>query len=233
MVFKKGDKLIQHKKGCTCFRCSKVSWNKGKSGLPKHSEEHKKKISDKLKGRIMSKETRRKMSESRKGIKYSEETKRRISMSKQGVPNYKSRGKHLTEETKKQISMSKQGKKYPKEQYPNSGWRNKHPSEETKKKLRLKAIKYIEETCGGITPMIGHNEKGILDELELEYGYKIIRQYKVEGYFLDGYIREIKLAIEVDEKPKTTERDFNRQKQIEKKLNCKFLRIKDYTKRIR
>ena len=33
-------------------------WNKGKTGLPKHSEEHKRKIGEALKGRIHSEETR-------------------------------------------------------------------------------------------------------------------------------------------------------------------------------
>ena len=31
-------------------------WNKGKTGLPKHSEEHKRKISEALKGKKKSKE---------------------------------------------------------------------------------------------------------------------------------------------------------------------------------
>ena len=71
-------------------------------------------------------------------------------------------------------------------------------------------------------------EKQLLDELQEEYGYEIIRQYQVEGYFIDGYIKELNLAIEIDEKPKNKERDIERQKIIENKLNCKFLRIKDY-----
>ncbi len=202
------------------------AWNKGKTDLPKHSEEHKEKIRKKLKGRIISEDHRKNMSKGRIGMKFSEKHKKQISMSKKGVPNYKTRGKKHSEETKLKISESRKGKAM------NNKNRLGHtPSEETKKKLRLAAIKYINEHCGGITPMLGHNEKGILDELQEEYGYDIIRQYQVEGYFLDGYIKELKLAIEVYEKPKDKERDIRRQQQIEKKLGCKFLRIRDYNKR--
>lgn len=223
MVFKKGDKPIVHKDGCTCFRCTGEPWNKGRNDLPKHTEEQKKKISDKLKGRIFTKQHNKRISESRKGIKFSEEHKKNISKGKKGIPNLKNKGSIHTKETKRKISKNRKGK------CMNNINRVGHtPSDKTKKKLRLAAIKYIEETCGGITPMIGHNEKELLDELQEEYGYKIIRQYRVEGYFLDGYIEELKLAIEVDEKPKTTERDKRRQKEIENKLKCKFLRIKDY-----
>ena len=42
-------------------------WNKGKTGLPKHSEEHKRKISEAHKGKKFSEETKRKMSEAGKG----------------------------------------------------------------------------------------------------------------------------------------------------------------------
>lgn len=101
-------------------------------------------------------------------------------------------------------------------------------TEEHRRKLRMAAINYLNKYCGGIMPMIGRNEKQLLDEFQEEYGYNVQRQYPVEGYFLDGYVKELNLAIEVDEKPKDKERDKIRQKIIEKKLRCKFLRIKDY-----
>ena len=101
-------------------------------------------------------------------------------------------------------------------------------SEETKEKMRRSTFEYVKKVCDIICPRIGHNEKKILDKLEQELHYKILRQYEVEGYFLDGYIQELNLAIEVDERPKTRERDLERQKIIENKLNCKFMRINDY-----
>ena len=70
-------------------------WNKGKTGLPKHSEEHKRKISEALKGKKFSEETKRKMSESAKGnkrrlgIPHSEETKRKIGETLKGRRNQK------------------------------------------------------------------------------------------------------------------------------------------------
>ena len=75
----------------------------------KLSEDHKRKISESLKGRNSGKnnpfygkhhseETRKKLSESHKGIKLSEETKRKI--------GEKSKGRRYSEETKRKISES-------------------------------------------------------------------------------------------------------------------------------
>ncbi len=49
----------------------RIPWNKGKTGLQKHTEETKRKMSEVRKGRKKSKETKRKMSEVRKGRKKS------------------------------------------------------------------------------------------------------------------------------------------------------------------
>jgi len=160
------------------------------------TKEHKRKISETLKGRhpvnefkkgyIVSKKTRRKMSET--ALNMSNEHKKKISNGHKGINH----------------------------------------SENTKKKMRISAFEYAKRICGIICPRIGHNEKKILDKLELELGYKIVRQYKIEGYFIDGYIPELNIAIEVDEIPKDKERDIERQKIIENKLGCKFIRINDY-----
>ena len=70
----------------------KKPWNKGKTGLPKHSEEHKRKISEALKGKKFSDETKRKMSESAKG------NKRRLGIS------------HSEEHKRKECAWSREGK---------------------------------------------------------------------------------------------------------------------------
>ena len=61
---------------------------------------------------------------------------------------------------------------------------------------------------------------------------KIKKKISKEGFLIDGYIPELNLCIEVDEighiKEKKKEKDIERQKIIEDKLGCKFLRIKDY-----
>ena len=101
-------------------------------------------------------------------------------------------------------------------------------SEEHKRKIRESVFNYAKKMAGIICPRIGKNEKEILNELEQRLGYKIIRQFKCEGYFIDGYITETNLAIEIDERPKNTEKDLRREKIIKAQLGCELLRIKDY-----
>ena len=66
-----------------------------------------------------------------------------------------------------------------------------------------------------------------LGELEI----KIIKQYKVEKYYIDFYLPDFNIAIEYDEKHhlsyKNIKKDSERQKYIEKKYNLKFIRC-DY-----
>jgi very-short-patch-repair endonuclease len=202
----------------------------------KHSEETKRKIMESHRGKVHSEETKNKLRENHvgmlgkhhsketkeklrknnshywKGKHFSEETKKKISMSNKGrISPHK--GKHFSEETKKKISLGNKGKIV---------------SIESRKKMRLATFEYAKKIANIICPRIGHNEKQILDKLEQELQYKILRQYKIEGYFVDGYIPELNLAIEVDEIPKDKEKDIKRQKIIEEKLNCKFIRIKDF-----
>jgi len=77
-------------------------------------------------------------------------------------------------------------------------------------------------------PSIGRNETSILDALEMEFEEKIYRQFSILGYWVDGYITDKNLVIEVDERKKNNTRDITRQKQIEKELNCSFLRLEDF-----
>lgn len=108
------------------------------------------------------------------------------------------------------------------------GNKGKTIKKETKEKMRNAAINYIKTTYGNVRPRIGRNEKKILDKLEKIFKYKIIRQYSICGYFVDGYISELNLVIEIDERPKITERDIEREKIIKQKINCRFIRINDY-----
>ena len=80
-----------------------------------------------------------------------------------------------------------------------------------------------------ISPNIGVNETKILDFIEKNLGYKILRQHVCNGYFIDGYCKELNLAIEVDEEYHKTqiEKDLSRQKVLEKVLKCDFVRIED------
>jgi very-short-patch-repair endonuclease len=109
----------------------------------------------------------------------------------------------------------------------------KHPSKrpEVKEKQRKARLKQINELGGDL--QLGKNEKKILDSLENILGYKILRDFQIIGYKPDGYIEELNLIIEIDEKHhftkegKYNEKDIERQKRIENALNCKFLRIRD------
>ena len=88
-------KTSESLKGHKPWSKGKPAWNKGIS----YSEETKRKISEKLKGRIFSDETKHRMSESQKGkhnITHSEETKRKISEA--------NKGHIVSEETKRKIS---------------------------------------------------------------------------------------------------------------------------------
>lgn len=86
-------------------------------GVPK-SEEHKRKISEANKGKVNSEETRKKISEANKGKQssflgktHTEETKKKISESKMG--NTYSLGKKHTEEVKRKMSIAAKNRKTP------------------------------------------------------------------------------------------------------------------------
>ena len=115
----------------------------------KHSEEHNKKISEKVKGKNhplygthRSEETKRKISESENGKKCSEETKRKMSEAKS----------KMSEETKQKISEKVKGE--------NNPIYGTHRSEETKRKIS-EAIskKVICVTTGKIFNSIKDAEK--------------------------------------------------------------------------
>ena len=59
-------------------------------------------------------------------------------------------------------------------------------------------------------------------------GESIQTQYSVLGYKIDFYVHEYKLAIEVDElrhADRNINNEIKRQKALENKLNCVFIRI--------
>lgn len=69
-----------------------------------------------------------------------------------------------------------------------------------------------------------------LEEFLKEYNIKGINQYSILGYRIDYYIPKLKLAIEYDENNHSGysyETQEGRQKQIEKELGCKFIRLSD------
>jgi len=120
----------------------------------------------------------------------------------------------------------------------NPNFNKKHPhmnigrkySDDTRLKLRNAQIKNVERQFFDgmpLMPCIGKQEKPILDTLEKTFGYTILRQHKVNGYFLDGYCPALNLAIEIDE-PRHKEKlqqDKYREQQIKNEIGCSFLRL--------
>jgi len=94
--------------------------------------------------------------------------------------------------------------------------------------LKRMKMEYMKELGLFNFPNIGKFEKEILDNLSSIIGYKILRQHQVKTYFLDGYIPELNLAIEIDETyhEKQPGKDLRRENNIKKELDCKFMRIK-------
>jgi len=99
-------------------------------------------------------------------------------------------------------------------------------SEETRKIHRINRQKQILKNGGG--PQIGRHEIQLLDEFELSNNIKLIRQYPIVGYYVDGYCEELNIVVEIDERPKINERDKRREKEIIKELKCKLIRVIDY-----
>jgi len=123
------------------------------------------------------------------------------------------RGRKLTEEHKRKISPL--GRRH---------------TEITKKKIREASINYLKKQhdSSAITYIrIGKNEKKILDVLENYFNLKLIRQFEVDGYFIDGYDIINKVAVEIDEPHHKffKEKDLLREKYIKNKLNCVFVRV--------
>lgn len=94
-----------------------------------HSEETKKKIGEKSKGRKMSEETKRRISEAEKGKHNSEEAKRKMSEAK--------KGKTFSDEHKRKLAESHKGKRQSEEHKRklSESRKGKHRSEETKRKM--------------------------------------------------------------------------------------------------
>ena len=119
------------------MRKGRIPWNKGKTGLQKHTEESKKKMSESSKGKKHTEESRRKMSEALKGKRASEETKKKMSEARKKAwrPFYEAReftrSLNLRSETewRQYRKFGKDGKlkpddipSNPSKTYKNDGW---------------------------------------------------------------------------------------------------------------
>lgn len=125
------------------FNIRKIAENN--TGL-KHTIETKKRISERLKGRIspnkgrpMSEAAKMYLSEIFKGRHFSDKTKRKLSETQKGKSKYWLKGRKLSEEVIKKISDAKIGSKNPMfgRPSPNTG---KVVSEKTREKIRLSQL---------------------------------------------------------------------------------------------
>lgn len=179
---------------------------------------------------------------------HTKETKLKISLANKGKKSHRKGitleqeyGKYKSKKIRKQKSVSlknryiegtiinpMKGKKRLDISIKQKGKGNIQNIPEVRLKNRLNVLKYVRKYHEGKSPRIGKNEKRILNEIELSLKNRIIRQYEVYGYFVDGYIKKLNLVIEIDEKPKISKREIRREWEIKKELNCRFIRIKDY-----
>jgi hypothetical protein len=116
---------------------------------------------------------------------------------------------------------------------------NKPHTAETKLKMRKSALEYIAQLKGQVVPRYNKDSIPIIEEYGKKHGYRFMHaenggEYFVQelGYFLDAYDPVNNIVLEIDERHHFTQsgalkdRDQERQSQIEKLLDCKFIRIK-------
>jgi len=110
---------------------------------------------------------------------------------------------------------------------------------EINQKSRVSHIKYIESCKGKCIPAYNKNSIPILEQVALDLGITDLihaengGEFKVCGYFVDGYSPSKNIVLEYDEKHHYTsesilrEKDIQRQAEIEEYLKCTFIRIKE------
>ena len=203
---------VGRKKGC-------IPWNKG---LTKETDERVRKNSEKIHKTMRENDIYKSNGQKQIGKHHTEKTKEKMRKAKIGYVPWNKGKKGL------QVSWCK-GKICPQ---ISAGLKGRKYTDETKKKMRESHLKYMEKQYNNglpIMPNIGKYETEILNTLEENSGHIILRQYRVAGYFLDGYIPALRLAIEIDEKyhnkPERLQKDAYREEQIKNEIGCQFLRI--------
>ncbi|MBC8428271.1 hypothetical protein H8D04_00165 [bacterium] len=113
----------------------------------------------------------------------------------------------------------------------------KHHTDESKRKMRVSTIGYIKRMKGQFAPRYNIYSIPIIENYGKEHGYNFQHaenggEYHIKelGYFVDGYDKEKNVVIEVDERHhfrngELKQKDIIRQQEIEKYLECKFIRI--------
>ena len=233
---------ISIKNDSDCKQCSAI-----KKGP--RNEETKKKISQTLTGRTISKDIVDKITNTLKQKFNTPEYKEKFSKLHMGEKNGMY-NQHHDEETKKRISeLTKEAMMLPeikeniKKSHTSKEYRNKiskiHKgkivSNETRRKMREGVVRRVQK-YGIHSRNFNPIACKIIDEYGKENGYKFQHalnggEYSCAGYMVDGYDKEKNTVIEIDEKQHFNadgtlrEKDILRQKEIENEILCKFIRI--------
>ena len=95
------------------------------------------------------------------------------------------------------------------------------------KLAELAGVRFKQWHSIGRRSRTGKHEKPILDNIELEKGVLIERQFPVAGKFLDGYDALNNIAYEIDEEHHKYQKveDYIREQKVKAQLNCEFVRI--------
>lgn len=125
------------------------------------------------------------------------------------------------------------GKTYSEETLRKMSEGHKNPSDDLRKMMRINRIKYIEKCRNNgdpISPTLGNNETDILNQIAHEFNCVLERQYRIDGFFVDGYDKTNNVVYEVEEQHhiRQKEKDLRREQYIINKLDCEFVRILDY-----
>ncbi len=187
----------------------------GKTNRKPLSEEHRRKISESLKGRTISLETRKKISEAGKkralsgdsirkmtdatrGKSLSEKHRKKISESLKGFVFSEERRKHQSESAKRRTDNRGRGRYRSEEHRKHLGLANKGKkrTEETKQKMRKSAIERCMRGKWWAQPetSLEKNFARLLDSIEQQYD----KQWPVGGAIFDFYLPRYNLLIETN-----------------------------------
>lgn len=113
--------------------------------------------------------------------------------------------------------------------------------DEQKEKIRISTVLYLKNTNNQFAPRYSKKSIEYIKKLNEVNHWNLQHaenggEYEVDGYFLDGYDKELNIAFEYDEKKHysdpvnniLSERDIERQEFIIEKLGCKFYRYNEY-----